>query len=81
MSEDPVEAVKQPNRNRRLGPHYVPRIACGKCGTEHHIDAAAGEFIGRCRECSGYLRRPYEEEEQTFYDFMEWKMLHKEAGR
>jgi hypothetical protein len=61
---------------RRLGPHYVPRIACGRCGREHHIDAASGEFQGACHDCSGYLRRPTEAEEQQFHDFLEWNMRH-----
>lgn len=64
---------------KNLGPHYVPHIACGKCGTQHHIDAAAGEYQGRCAECSGYLRRPTEAEERQFWDFLEWNMKHREA--
>jgi hypothetical protein len=64
-----------------LGPHRVPHIECGKCGTKHHIDAASGEYQGHCRECFGFLRRPTEAEEQAFYRFMEWKMKHMEAGR
>jgi len=64
-----------------LGPHYVPRIECGKCGHEHHPDAAAGEYQGRCVECSGYLRRPTEEEERQFHDFIVWKAAHQRRER
>jgi len=64
---------------KQYGPHYVPRIACKKCGKEHHIDAAspAGQEEGRCYECSGFLREPTEAEERQFYDFMEWKDAHR----
>jgi hypothetical protein len=68
-------------RRRRLGPHYVPRIECGRCGEAHHIDAAAGEYVGHCSNCSGYLRRPTEEEERQFYDFLDWNERHREVGR
>ncbi|MFC6785424.1 hypothetical protein [Halobaculum halobium] len=68
-------------RRRRLGPHRVPRIACENCGTEHHIDAAAGEFIGHCRECSAFLRRPTRVEERQFAEFLDWNERHREAAR
>jgi Zn-finger protein len=61
---------------RRLGPHYVPTIPCGKCGTEHHIDATTGEYIGHCSNCSAFLRRPNDAEEQQFIDFLDWNMRH-----
>lgn len=66
--------------NRRLGPHKVPRIECSNCGTEHHIDAASGEYIGHCRECNAFLRRPTQAEEDKFADFIEWNFLHGERG-
>jgi hypothetical protein len=62
--------------NIRLGPHYVPRIDCGKCGTSHHIDAANGEYVGRCSECSGFLRRPTDADLDQFHEFIVWKGLH-----
>jgi hypothetical protein len=68
-------------RSRRLGPHRVPRIACENCGTEHHIDAAAGEFLGHCCECSAFLRRPTDAEQEQFADFLDWNERHREAGR
>jgi len=81
-SEESTVALEQlESRGRRLGPHYVPMIPCGACGHEHHIDATTGEYLGRCVECSGYLRRPYEEEERQFWDFMDWMERHREAGR
>lgn len=66
-------------RGRKLGPHRVPRIECGKCGHEHHIDSATGEYQGHCSECFGFLRRPTDAEERKFYDFMDWKARHLEA--
>lgn len=69
------------SRQSVLGPHRVPRIECGKCGHEHHIDAATTEFQGRCSDCYGFLRRPTEAEKRRFYDFMDWKARHQEAGR
>ena len=63
---------------RPYGPFYVPRIECGKCGTEHHIDAASGEYQGRCRGCAGYLRRPTDEEEREFWNFLDWQIRHDE---
>jgi len=62
--------------NIRLGPHRVPRIACGKCGTGHHIDATTFEEQGRCRECWGLLRRPTDEELDQFTDFLVWNSEH-----
>lgn len=64
--------------DRRFGPFRVPRIACGKCGTEHHIDATTLSEQGTCRECSAYLRRPTEAEQREFTDFLEWNMRHSE---
>lgn len=64
----------------RLGPHRVPRIECGKCGTEHHIDAATTEYQGRCSECFGFLRRPTDAEHSKFYEFMDWKARHTEGA-
>lgn len=58
----------------------VPCIACSKCGTEHHIDATTLPEQGRCRNCSGFLRRPTEDEEQQFYDFLESQMEEKNDG-
>jgi len=63
-------------QGRRLGPHYVPSIECGKCGTSHHYDAASGEYPGRCRECSAFLRRPTKAEHEQFTDFLVWNSLH-----
>lgn len=65
--------------NTRLGPHRVPTIECGKCGTEHHYDAAIGEYQGRCRECYGFLRRPTEAEHEKFTDFLVWNSRHLNA--
>lgn len=62
----------------RLGPHKVPRITCGKCGTSHHYDIAIGEYQGQCHECGGYLRRPTEEEHEQFTDFLVWNANHLE---
>jgi Zn-finger protein len=73
------EDVSPPDR--RLGPHYVPTIPCGKCGTEHHIDATTGEYIGRCVDCSAFLRRPNEAEEQQFIDFLDWNTRHADRDR
>jgi len=70
------ELITEP-RGRRLGPHYVPRIDCERCGTSHHIDAAAGEFIGHCRNCNAFLRRPTDAEEQQFADFLDWNERHR----
>jgi hypothetical protein len=68
-------SLKEP----RLGPCTVPRIKCQECGTDHHIDAASGEYQGRCRNCSGFLRRPTDKEKRRFYDFMEWKHRYTSA--
>lgn len=65
----------------RLGPHYIPRIECGNCGREHHIDAASGEYQGTCNGCGAFLRRPYDEEEHQFHEFIVWKDAHRRAGR
>jgi len=65
--------------NIRLGPHKPPRIECGKCGTEHHYDATNGEFIGRCRNCLGFLRRPTEAEHEQFTEFLVWNDRHLNA--
>lgn len=62
-----------------FGPHRVPRIECGKCGHEHHIDAATGEYQGRCSNCYGFLRRPTDAEQRRFYDFIGWKARYTEA--
>lgn len=62
----------------RLGPHRVPLIACGNCGTEHHYDAASGEYQGQCRECSAFLRRPTQAEHDKFTEFLLWNSRHKE---
>lgn len=67
--------------SHRLGPHTVPRVECGKCGTEHHIDATTGEFQGRCRNCYGFLRRPTEAEQEQFTDFLVWNSRHYDAER
>lgn len=64
---------------RRLGPHRVPRIACGNCGTKHHYDAASGEYQGNCRECWGFLRRPTDTEHEQFSDFLVWNSRHLDA--
>ena len=56
----------------RLGPHQIPLIECGKCGHEHHIDSATGEYQGRCTNCYGFLRRPTEAEQQQFTEFYVW---------
>ncbi|MCF2165390.1 hypothetical protein [Halobacterium salinarum] len=82
----PIDRMEEPgtvvpsadSSNRRLGPHRVPRIACGKCGHEHHIDATTGEHQGRCSECWAFLRRPTNEETKKFSDFMDWKARHAE---
>ena len=66
--------------NIRLGPHKVPRIECNKCGTEHHYDAANGEYLGRCRNCSAYLRRPREAEHEKFTDFLVWNSRHLDTA-
>ena len=66
--------------NTRLGPHRVPQIACGKCGTKHHIDATTLEERGRCRECSGFLRRPTDTEQEKFTDFLVWNSRHLDTG-
>lgn len=62
--------------NRRLGPHYVPRIECGKCGREWHMDAGGGP----CPECSGFLREPTDAEHRQLADFMDWKYRHEHSG-
>lgn len=64
----------------RLGPHKVPRIPCGNCGTEHHYDIAHGEYLGHCRECGSYLRRPTEAEHQQFTEFLVWNSEHLNSG-
>lgn len=56
----------------RHGPHQPPYIGCGNCGTEHHYDAATGEFQGRCRDCGNFLRRPREAEHEQFTEFLVW---------
>lgn len=61
----------------RLGPHKVPRIACSRCGVSHHYDAAIGEYQGHCRECSGFLRRPSESEQQKMTEFVVWNSRHR----
>lgn len=68
-------------RQSVMGPHRVPRIECGKCGHEHHIDCATGEYQGRCAECYGFLRRPTESEKRRFYDFMDRKARLSEMER
>lgn len=65
---------------RKMGPQTVPRIPCGKCGTEHHPDATNGEYQGRCRECMAFLRRPTETERRRFTDFIVWKSQFTESG-
>jgi Zn-finger protein len=62
--------------DRLLGPHTVPRIECENCGTAHHIDATTGEYIGQCRDCSAFLRRPTDAEQRQFANFMDWKHRH-----
>lgn len=64
----------------RLGPHQVPRIECSNCGTEHHYDAAIGEFVGHCRDCSAFLRRPTEAEHEQFTEFLLWNSRHLDTG-
>ncbi|MFC6975697.1 hypothetical protein ACFQL1_15140 [Halomicroarcula sp. GCM10025709] len=66
-------------RPPKYGPHTVPRIECGRCGHEHHIDCATGEYQGHCSNCYGFLRRPSEVEQRRFYDFMAWKARFVEA--
>jgi hypothetical protein len=78
MSDNPQSTDGVTLHRRHLGPHRVPRIECGRCGTEHHFDAANGEFLGRCRECSAFLRRPTDAERKQFTDFLVWNMLHRE---
>lgn len=75
------DAVVSHEHRPRLGPHRVPRIECERCGEMHHIDAAAGEYLGHCSECNGFLRRPTEAEERQFAAFIEWNYLHWEADR
>jgi len=67
--------------NRILGPHIVPYIECGKCGTENHYDATIGDYIGHCRECNGYLRRPTDAEHKQMTEFIVWKHKHMERER
>lgn len=81
MNSDTPEAIVYREHRPRLGPHYVPRIECRRCGEKHHIDAAAGEYVGHCSECNGFLRRPTEAEQRQFSDFLEWNMLHREANQ
>lgn len=66
--------------NRKMGPQTVPRIKCGKCGTGHHPDAANGEYLGRCRECSAFLPRPTETQQRRFTDFIAWKSQFVESN-
>jgi hypothetical protein len=75
-----MDDADEQRTERRYGPFRVPRIECGKCGHEHHIDAATGEFQGHCSVCYGFLRRPTDAEEREFYDFMDWKARHTERG-
>ena len=63
----------------RLGPHRVPQIKCTKCGTSHSYHAANGEYIGHCRNCWGFLRRPTQAEHDKFSDFLVWKSRHFDA--
>lgn len=67
------EVLVKERPERRLGPHRVPRIECGKCGHEHHTDHTTGEFQGYCTECFGFLRRPTDAETRKFAAFMDWK--------
>lgn len=63
----------------RLGPHLLPTIECGQCGTEHHRDtAASGFYPANCRECGAFIRRPTEAEEQQFGEFLFWNGAHME---
>lgn len=64
--------------NIRLGPHKPPRISCGRCGTRHHYDAAAGEYQGHCRDCSGFLPSPSDVEHRQFTEFLVWNSKHCE---
>jgi len=48
----------------------VPRIACGKCGHDNHIDATTGEFQGRCSQCYAFLRRPTDAEREQMVAFV-----------
>lgn len=57
---------------RDENPYSIPRVACGKCGTEHHIDATTLKYQGHCRKCYGFLRRPTEDELQQFTEFYVW---------
>lgn len=66
--------------NTRFGPHRPPYIPCSNCGTEHHYDAAHGEYLGQCRECGAFLRRPTEAEHEKFTDFLVWNSRHLDAG-
>lgn len=61
-----------------LGPYRPPYITCGKCGKEHHYDAAIGEYLGRCFECSAFLRRPTQAEHEQFNNFLAWNSSHAE---
>jgi hypothetical protein len=72
---EPVDDLSR----RRLGPHTVPRIECNRCGTEHHPDAANGEYIGHCRDCSAFLPRPTEAQQRKFRDFIVWKSRRMDA--
>jgi hypothetical protein len=62
--------------DRSENPYELPRIPCGRCGTEHHIDATTLEEPGRCRECFAFLRRPTREEQDQFTDFYVWNCRH-----
>jgi ribosomal protein S27E len=64
------EARSTRNQSDEQDGSGVPRIACGKCGKEHHIDATAQEFLGRCNDCSAFLRRPTDAERQQFLEFV-----------
>lgn len=71
--------LKQPKvTGQPLGPHRVPRIECGNCGHEHHIDAASGDYRNHCVECSAFLREPTQAEEWKFTDFLVWNSRHLE---
>jgi len=79
--EQDVERLAQIGSGRRLGPHQVPRIECGQCGTSHHYDAPTGEYQGRCRNCYAFLRRPTEAEHEQFTDFLVWNSKHNDRER
>jgi len=72
---DETDAIVQSPEltNRRLGPHYVPRIECGRCGRDWHIDAGGDP----CPNCSAFLREPTNVEIQQFADWMDWNHRHE----